>query len=110
LFQDPVIISTGGGAFVQPNGRALMLATSTIIWLDVPFELIVERIRKDKENERPLAKNLDDPEKLEAFRKLYRKHYPLYKRAHVHIDASQQPDEVVEEILRKVPQLSSPVC
>jgi shikimate kinase len=109
LKRSGTIIASGGGAFVQDKNRPWMLAEATVVWLDVPFELAVDHIRNDNKRVRPLAKNLDDPEKLEAFRRLYHVRYPLYQKAHVHIDASLPLDKIVEQIVRNVPQLKSTV-
>src|SRR3954469_23857636 len=40
----PRVIATGGGAFMDPDTRALMLARCTAVWLDVDVEILVERV------------------------------------------------------------------
>lgn len=50
----PSVIATGGGAFVQPETRALILEKGLPVWLDSDVDTLVERVgRNDK---RPLLR------------------------------------------------------
>src|SRR4051794_20411981 len=40
----PKVIATGGGAFIDPTTRALILDRCTAIWLDADIELLAERV------------------------------------------------------------------
>ena len=51
--QRQVVVATGGGTFVDPENRALMLADGAVAWLDVPLSDVVARIPAD--GRRPLA-------------------------------------------------------
>lgn len=54
------IIATGGGSILcQENRDFLMQPDHYVIWLDLPFPLLLERIRKDR---RPLLRGLKDNE------------------------------------------------
>jgi shikimate kinase len=86
-----VIVATGGGTFVEPDNRALMLADGAVAWLDAPLERIVQRVPTD--GRRPLAA---DREQMTA---LYTRRRLAYAEAHVRIDASRPIPEVVERIL-----------
>ena len=56
------VIATGGGAFVQPDTRSLILEKGLAIWLDSDLDTLVERVsRKDT---RPLLRNGDPREIL----------------------------------------------
>lgn len=90
-----VVVSTGGGTFVDPENRASMLADGTVIWLDLPFERVVERVPTD--GRRPLA---TDRESLEA---LYVARRGVYQEAHIRLDASGgAPEALIEETLDRL--------
>ena len=46
----PKVIATGGGAFVNDETRALILAEALAIWLDAPVEVLAERVRRHAEH------------------------------------------------------------
>lgn len=86
-----VIVATGGGTFVEPDNRALMLADGAVAWLDAPLERIVQRVPTD--GRRPLAADRAQMELLYTRRRL------AYAEAHVRIDASRPIPEIVERLL-----------
>jgi shikimate kinase len=86
-----VIIATGGGTFVDPGNRAIILSDGAVAWLDVPLSRVIERIPAD--GRRPLASDLVQMEEL------YRRRRLAYAEAHVRIDAARPIDEVVERLL-----------
>ena len=91
LPQRQIIISSGGGTFVDPDNRATMLADGAVAWLDVPLERVIERVPAD--GRRPLAADRIQMEQL------YARRGAAYSQAHVRIDASRPIPEVVERIL-----------
>ncbi|MDB5237805.1 MAG: aroK [Candidatus Kaiserbacteria bacterium] len=93
IFFDPrkLVISTGGGTFPNADNREMILSGATSVWLDVPLEVIFERLKGD--TTRPL---LRDREKATELYKIRR---PLYGKADVRVDASRDPEQVVESIL-----------
>lgn len=54
---DPRVIATGGGAFVDPATRALILARGLPIWLDSDVETLLERV--SRKPTRPLLRTGD---------------------------------------------------
>jgi shikimate kinase len=86
-----ILVATGGGTFVDPVNRALMLADGAVVWLDVPLPRLVERLPAD--GRRPLAA---DRARLEQ---LYMNRQLAYAHAHVRVDASRPVEEVVERLL-----------
>lgn len=86
-----IIVATGGGTFVEPDNRALMLADGAVAWLDVPLGDVIARVPAD--GRRPLAADRTQMELLYARRRL------AYAEAHVRIDASRPVPEVVEHLL-----------
>ena len=86
-----VVIATGGGTFVDPDNRAVMLNDGAVAWLDIPLARVVDRIPVD--GRRPLA---SDREQMEQ---LYDRRRAAYMLAHTRVDASRPVDEVVERLL-----------
>ena len=86
-----VIVATGGGTFVDPENRALMLSDGAVAWLDIPLTTVIERVPPD--GRRPLASDRLQMEDLYQRRRL------AYAAAHIQIDASRSTEEVVERIL-----------
>jgi shikimate kinase len=86
-----VIVATGGGTFVDPENRQVMLADGAVAWLDVPLTRILDRVPPD--GRRPLAADREQMEQLFLRRQV------AYGLAHVRLDASRPVDEVVERLL-----------
>lgn len=72
------VIATGGGVVERAPNVAAMLATGRVLWLDVPFDTLLFRLARSKE-ERPLFR---DPEQA---RKLYESRLGAYARCDVKI-------------------------
>ena len=94
LPQREIVVATGGGTFVEPDNRALMLADGTVVWLQVTLERVLERIPAD--GRRPLASDLAQMKQLYARRQI------AYAEAHVRIDASGPIEHVVEQLLERI--------
>jgi len=87
-----VVVATGGGTPVDPANRALMLRDGAVVWLDLPFARVVERIPAD--GRRPLAADRAEMERL------YNQRLVAYQQAHVRIDVSRAAvDDVVDRIV-----------
>lgn len=88
-------VATGGGTFADTDNRALLLEDGTVVWLDVPFETVVERVPAD--GRRPLAA---DRERFEA---LYLARCAAYRYAHLRIDATAgRAEDLVERLLDRL--------
>jgi shikimate kinase len=86
------VVATGGGTFEDPRNRELMLRDGVVIWLDVPFGTLLDRVPVD--GRRPLAA---DRGSLEA---LYNQRLAAYRLAPVRVDASRGPvDLLVDQIV-----------
>jgi shikimate kinase len=91
LAERNLVIATGGGTFVDPDNRAVMLNDGAVAWLDIPLARVVDRIPVD--GRRPLASDRTQMEQL------YERRRASYVLAHTRIDASRPVDEVVERLL-----------
>ncbi len=72
------VIATGGGCVLLPENRKFLSQSGhTIIWLNLPFSLLLERIHN---NERPLLQNLTDTD----IQQLYLERLPYYQLTATH--------------------------
>jgi shikimate kinase len=91
----PRVIATGGGAFMNPATRALILERCIAIWLDAEAGILAERVtRRDT---RPLLRG---KEPLAAIEALAAVRNPVYAEAHLRIRTEPVPhEEMVERIV-----------
>ena len=101
----PVILATGGGAFVDPATRARIKATGTSVWIRADLELLLKRtVGRDH---RPLLKQGDPREILG---RLMEARYPIYAEADIIVDSTDEAAEAtVARVLRGlIEHLESP--
>lgn len=84
----PGVIATGGGAFVDPGTRALILEKATAVWLDADIDTLVTRVAR--RSHRPLLVGRDPKEVLEALMSVRR---PAYAQAPIRIVSGCGPHE-----------------
>lgn len=90
LIEGPAkVIATGGGAFINDETRALILARSVAVWLDADLPTLVDRVARRET--RPLLKGRDPAEVLAE---LARVRNPIYAEAPIHISSKPSPHEV----------------
>jgi shikimate kinase len=80
------VIATGGGAFVDPGTRALILEKGIAVWIDCDVDTLVERT--SRRNNRPLLKDGDPREILSQ---LLAERGPLYAEAPIRVKSDQGP-------------------
>lgn len=92
---DPAVISCGGGVVLEPANRIALRNTGTVVYLDVPLELLERRVRPAAE--RPLIREDGDLERL------LRERGPLYREFAAHVvDGSGTPGDVAEAIVEEL--------
>ncbi|HEX5182751.1 MAG TPA: shikimate kinase [Allosphingosinicella sp.] len=84
----PKVIATGGGAFVDPETRTLILDRCIAIWLKAEPETLAARVAR--RNDRPLLKGKDA---LATLRGLGEARNPSYAEAHLHVPSRGGPHE-----------------
>lgn len=99
LSREPGVIATGGGIVSKQIGRDALRAAGErmpVVWIDVPFELLAERVARDLGRERPLFADTN------AARKLYDERHAWYMESSTDkVDGSQSREKVVDAI-RKI--------
>jgi shikimate kinase len=92
------VLATGGGAFMDPQTRALIKRKGFSIWLRADIGLLMERVTKRPT--RPLLKNSDPRATME---RLMAERYPIYAEADLTVDSNGGPhDTVVQQILSQL--------
>ena len=76
----PAIISTGGGAWMRPENRALVAQSGVSVWLDCPLPLLWQRVRNKPT--RPLLQTSDP---LGTLTRMLAERAPVYALAEVAI-------------------------
>jgi shikimate kinase len=80
------VLATGGGAFVQPDTRALILDCAIAVWLDCDIDTLVARTRR--RDTRPLLRN-GDPREILA--RLHRERAAAYAEAPIRVETGHLP-------------------
>lgn len=91
----PCILSTGGGAFLSAQNRALIDESGVSVWLRADLDLLWQRVRYKAT--RPLLRTQNPRETLRQF---YEERVPLYALADVVIDSTF--DLSIEDMAAKV--------
>lgn len=88
------VAACGGGAALRKENRELMKKSGKTVFLKVPEENLIKRLRRD-ENPRPVIKNKTDEEIIS----LYRERLPAYhEAADSAVDCCEDPLENAERI------------
>ena len=96
LKKDKIVISLGGGAFLNSSIRRAVKNSSISFWLDVSAELLVKRLKKNKK--RPLLRNKN---LNEIVKKIYLERKKTYSEADFKVKCNfLKPDIIVKKILK----------
>lgn len=90
------VVATGGGAFMNADTRALILARAIVVWLDADLDLLAERVRR--RNDRPLLAGRDARAVLAELAAVRN---PIYAQAHIHIHSQPLPHEATVNAILK---------
>lgn len=95
LAGEPIILATGGGAWMQPLLRAAIKRTATSIWLRADLDVLMRRV--ERRNHRPI---LEAGDKRSILAKLMDERYPIYAEADIVVDSGEGAhDKVVKQVL-----------
>ena len=90
-----IVLGTGGGAFINPETRALVKSSAVSVWIKADFELLFQRV--SRRSNRPLLKTANPRETLQ---KLIEARYPIYAEADVTVVSRDIPqDQVAGEVI-----------
>lgn len=96
LGTEPMVLATGGGAFMNEETRSLIKTHALSIWLDADVKVLADRV--SRRNTRPLLKDKDP---MIVLTELAAKRNPVYAEAHLRVKSNRAPhDETVRSILK----------
>jgi shikimate kinase len=92
LAAPPHVLSTGGGAYMDGETRALMRRNAITVWLRADLEVLYDRVRK--RTHRPLLRQGDPKDTLA---RLISQRYPVYAEADLVVESTAQPPDVTTD-------------
>jgi shikimate kinase len=94
LGEKPLVLATGGGAYMDEVTRATMKDAAFTIWLKAPIEILLGRVRKRQgaNQTRPLLANNDMRDTLE---RLLAAREPVYATADMVLESGDDPHAVL---------------
>ncbi len=96
LHGDPLILATGGGAFIPQETRSILKEKAITVWLKGDFDTIMERV--SRKNTRPLLQVADPKAKM---RELMDARYPIYAQADITVHIAKGPHiRTVNKVMR----------
>jgi shikimate kinase len=84
----PIVLATGGGAYMDPETRAAIRSHGIAVWLRADIDVLLRRVAR--RSNRPLLKQGDPREVLE---KLMALRHPVYAEADLVVDSDESPAE-----------------
>lgn len=101
---DLCVISTGGGAFINDETRALVKEMAVSIWLRADIEELFKRVSRN--SNRPLLKGEGD-EPRRKLEELFATREPFYAQADLVVNSDSRPvDEAVMRALRALDEFA----
>ncbi len=92
----PIVLATGGGAFMDASTRALMKDKATTVWLRADLDVIWKRV--SRRDTRPLLKR-DNPKQVLA--DLSAARAPVYAEADIVVDSGDGPSTDAVKAIRE---------
>ena len=97
LLEQPMhVLATGGGAFMDPETRALIRARAVSVWLRADMQTLIERT--GRRFDRPLLKEGD---RRDVLQRLLDERGPIYAEADIVLDSDNRPAEETAERIQK---------
>jgi shikimate kinase len=91
LESGPQVLATGGGAFMNPETRALVKLKGVSVWLHADLDVLLRRTSK-RRSDRPLLQT-EDP--AETLRVLLAEREPTYALADLTVQSREVPHEAI---------------
>ena len=102
LGEAPMVLATGGGAFMDADTRQRIRESGLSIWLRAELDILTERTAR--RDDRPLL-NTEDPR--EVLERLIAVRYPVYAEADIVVDTgTENIENTVDEAVRRLEQLT----
>ncbi|MDR6952002.1 shikimate kinase [Ancylobacter sp. 3268] len=88
----PMVLATGGGAWMNAETREMVARHGVSVWLKAELDVLMRRVRR--RDDRPLLKTADPEGTLAG---LMEQRYPVYAGAHVTVVSHDVPQDIMVE-------------
>ncbi len=96
--KNPLVLATGGGAYINENIRKAIHKNGISIWLKVDLDILMQRVSKHPT--RPLLQTANPKETMQ---KLMEQRYPIYAKANLTINSHKESRHTVaQNVIRSV--------
>lgn len=92
----PIVLASGGGAFIQPDIRAAVKEKALSVWLKASLETLVERT--SRRDNRPLLRGVDPRVKLQELMDV---RYPIYAEADITVMTDEQSPRHMARVIQQ---------
>ncbi|HEY0299267.1 MAG TPA: shikimate kinase, partial [Arachidicoccus sp.] len=96
------VLATGGGAACFEKNMQWMNSTGITIWLDEPLDILVGRLKLQKEH-RPLIKDLSNEELRAFLEKKLEERKAFYSQSQYHLSGEEISNKSFEKIIHEHP-------
>lgn len=104
LTEGPAIVSTGGGAFINPVNRKMIMDSGLSMWLKADLETLWDRVKR--RSTRPLLKT-ENPK--QTLKDLMDTRYPIYAQAQLTVlSRNVRKEAVTRDVLKALAALDHP--
>ncbi|WP_455466046.1 shikimate kinase [Bartonella sp. B39] len=96
--KSPLVLATGGGAYINENIRKSIHQNGISIWLKVDLDILMKRVSK-----RPTRPLLQTANPKEIMQKLMEQRYPIYAKANLTINSHKEScHTVAQNVIRSI--------
>ncbi len=96
--KSPLVLATGGGAYMNQDTRKAIHQNGISIWLKVDLDILMQRVSK-----RPTRPLLQTANPKETMQQLMEQRYPLYEKANLTINSHKEsPYRVAKNVIRSI--------
>jgi len=104
LAGDPIVLATGGGAYMDAQTRATIREDGVAVWLRVELSTLVRRVAS--RNNRPLLRGGNPSDILAG---LMERRHPVYAEADIVVDCGDEhPEATTSRVLRALDNYNRP--
>jgi shikimate kinase len=97
MIEENVLVACGGGTPMAADNMDRMLAAGTVVYLEVPTDVIVQRAKRS-DGDRPLLFGLEGEALQARIEELLAVRIPVYRKAHLRASAIEAPPDIAKGI------------
>jgi shikimate kinase len=94
LDEEPHVLATGGGAFIDADTRARLKESAVTVWIKAPVDVLMKRVQR--RDTRPLLRTADPRATLE---RMLEDRTPIYAQADLSIESDDGPHSAAVDLI-----------